>query len=316
MAIQSSQQSKRFWGWHYFDVHTADGYDIVFTLHNRPFMSLFDVAIFDFFVYYDNRRILHYYFTKPQSQEVLQEQPFVLRFDEHNYIKEVGGGMEISARDGGIDLHLRLESCLPPAEHIHLRLPVEQGDYFAWQLLTPQSKTSGTLSWDNQELSLQGRGYHDRNYGMVHLKKALSGWRWAKFFMPEEMLILGEIYFRNEEQRNVLVRCTERSCRWTQKVAVERSHERLQIHSSLGSFDLKSTSEQRIDRSDFLIPTWPPALRPMEKVRELLAFFTINYKVLRPLKGLFTNARYERYKSIYQTPDNGNVQAFQERIFF
>ncbi len=310
------QNPTNFWGWHYFDVHTADGYDIVFTLHNRPFMSLFNVAIFDFFIYHNHRRILHYFFTLPQTREFTQAEPFLLRFDDHNYIKELNGGMEISAHNERINLQLRLENCLPPAEYIHLRLPLGEKDYFAWQLLAPQSASSGRLSWDNHELSLLGQGYHDRNYGTVHLKSALSGWRWAKFFLPDEMLIVGEMYFRKAPERFVLVRCTKQSCRWTQQATVERNRERLRIHSDLGDFSLQQRSKQRIDHTDFMIPAWPALLQPAEKLRELLAFFTINYKLLQPFKGIFTNGCYERYKSVYFDNHKQEVQAFQERIFF
>lgn len=310
------KNSINFWGWYYFDVHTLDGYDVVFTLHNRPFMSLFDVAIFDFFIYYENRCILHHFFTLPQAQERLQKEPFLLRYDNRNYIKEKDDGMEVVAGDSRLTLQLHLTNCLPPAKKIHLRLPVNDDRYFAWQLSAPQSASAGRISWDKRKVSLQGRGYHDRNYGTIHLKKVLNGWRWAKFYLPQEMIILGEIDFRNGDKRSVLVRCAEQGCRWTQEVETKRVNEVLKISGSLGSIELRHQSGQRIDRTYFLIPTWPPAVRQIEKVRELLAFFTIHFKVLRPLKKLFTNGRYERYKNVYLTQDAREASAFQERIFF
>ena len=81
--------------WYYFDLHTHNGYDVVCTVHPKPFNSIFNISIFDVFVYKNNKVLFHHFFVKSADQKQNEEAPFVLKYDDNNYIKKTDDLIDI-----------------------------------------------------------------------------------------------------------------------------------------------------------------------------------------------------------------------------
>ena len=97
---------KNFFEWYYFDLHTEDGFDLIFTLHSRPFMSVFAVSIFDFFIYKDNELQEHRFFTLPSKNVQHSKDGSEIYYNENNYLSNDGLNIKVRAQSKDISLKL------------------------------------------------------------------------------------------------------------------------------------------------------------------------------------------------------------------
>lgn len=304
--------------WYYFDFHTDDGYDIVFTLHTRPFMSVFNVSIFDLFVYQGERRLLHHFFIRPQDQMSIGCNPFILRFDDHNYFIREQGCLELSVRDAQVALQVKIENLFPDRKPLEENLypDTAQGKTFKWILYLPLGHAAGSFKSSSLQIPIEGQAYHDYNAGDINLKKELSGWYWGKFYRQDSLLILGEIITANRQKKSIFVNATPDIFEVDKEPRVIISGSDISLQSSSGSFSFSCEQDFLIDDIYFLVDTWSSSLLPFVKLREIAAALTLEKQLLRPLNRILTNGCYQRFRKTGRDEQGISITSFQERIFF
>jgi hypothetical protein len=52
--------------------------------------------------------------------------------------------------------------------------------YFTWFIALPSGTAQGNLTYNDQTHEVQGRGYHDHQWGTVDLNKVLDRWYWTR----------------------------------------------------------------------------------------------------------------------------------------
>jgi hypothetical protein len=304
--------------WYYFDIHTDDGYDVIFTLHTKPFNSVFDISIFDVFIYKDNQPLIHHFFIRPQNELSISQNPFCLIVDGDNYIRKSNNLIEVAVKDEKINLSLKFNNLLPEQKPVEMELypDQEKGKYFKWIVYAPLCDAEGELTWDNNNIKIQGRGYHDYNAGNINLKKRLSGWHWSKFFYGENLLIFGEIVPRKNKTKRVLVHVTPEGCRKDDSPVKIEDGKNLQIKSPVVNFQFSNKEIFNIDAIRFYISQLPAILLPLTKLWEITAHISTKNKFLSILKNILTNVKYIRYRKTGIADQKDLINSFHEEIHF
>ncbi len=302
--------------WFYIDVHSENGYDLVFTMHTKPFSSVFDITIWDLFVYKDNRLYLHHFFTRPQNQLGRQDQPVMLHTDEHNFLQHNQSGAQLSLSDKEIELDLQLEYAPSPQNEYELLTDPGPERSFRWILYAPYCRARGLLRKANEEIDFTGTAYHDYNSGNIVLKKELKRWYWKKFYFNERLLIYGDIVDRQGKVRRILIEADEKRRKVMNTVEEEKTDRALILKTPEKNWCYQTDKVIQID--DIRFYTTPQQNRGniFSKMREIAAFVSISRHWLRPLQYIFTNARYKRYRTEGVMNDRYTCSTFHEEMYF
>ncbi len=301
--------------WYYFDVHTDHGHDVVFTLHVKPFMSRFEISIFDFFVYKNNKRLIHHFFSRPQRELQRGQDNRILNYDDRNFLKKTDDTFVLQFTDESITFRLKLESLLPTDTPLEVPLlPGGKGnDSFMWIVYAPVCKASGSLVFKNEEIRLDGRGYHDYNGGSVNLKKTLKDWYWGKFFEVERLTILGQIVDRRGKQKNIIVTADENEIHLEQDINIKRASG----VTTTGNFSFTETAHWMLDDIRFFVSgSGAGGKQIFSKMMELLLYLLSRIPGLSFLHRLLSNTRYRRFRVEGKRENGEPLVSFFEEIEF
>lgn len=299
--------------WYYFDIHTNSGFDVVFTLHVKPFMSRFEISVFDFFVYKDNKRLMHHFFSRPQNELLRAQGNDILKYNAQNYLRKTGDTFKLRFTDEKITFDLRLESLLPTDRPPEVNLLPQPGpeEYFKWVIFAPVCKASGSLVFKEEEIRLEGRGYHDYNGGNINLKKVLKGWYWGKFFEADKLTILGQITDRGGRQKNVLVSADENELILKQTIAVKR----VSGVTTAGTFRFREGNRRMLDDIRFFVSRSSVEKAGLSvKLLEVFLYFISRIPVLNRMQKVFGNTRYRRFRTEGRLLDGTPLISFSEEI--
>ncbi len=312
-----------YFEWFYIDVHQEDGYDVVITLHTHPFMSQFEIGIFDIFIYYQNQPLLHRFFVFPQ-EEMQRTGDSLIKVDNQiklNFKIEKSGAFLDFALD---PVHLQLELTQPEISGLPLTEELfeeNQAKSFQWQLLLPMARATGKINilpsgeQSLKQLPIEGIGYLDSNYGNINLKKEVSYWLWAKIKWQDGLLIAGKVKTKDGNIRDILVKYGQGEVAVDQQARIEFTGQQLNIDSALGQYQLALNNVKVIDDLRFLISTAPKIFSLPMKVIEVLAGIAVQKKSLKWLTPLLTNGRYFRKRWLATSKTGEKVEIFGEEMF-
>ena len=304
--------------WYYIDTHCHNGYDIVFTLHTIPFMSVFEIAIWDLFVYKDNRPYLHRFFTWPRNRMQRQNAPLLLQADKYNYLQHDRDSILLSFKEKDIELKLKLIQDRPvsySAEKNLLPDPAANA-YFEWVVFSPLCTVEGRFRKGNEVTPLHGLGYHDYNTGNVFLKSELKQWKWNKLYFEDRLLIVGNIEDRSGKSKIVSALAADGTLQWPTNTAIEKHQNTIRYFIDDNEFVYEETKIYKLDDIRFFTCPAERKHQWLPKLRELMAYFSITNPLLKPLKYVTTNVRYKRFRS--EGILNGQIkcQTFYEEMYF
>lgn len=304
--------------WYYFDIHTPDGYDIVFTLHTKPFSSVFDVTIWDIFVYKENRLNFHHFLVTPQSDLKFIEEPFLIRGAEHTFLRKAKDFIEISVRDDKINLSLQLKNKLPASESLEVELlpEADHNAYFKWVVFAPLCESRGKLIWNGAEINLEGTAYHDYNAGNINLRKRLKSWFWGKYYWERELIVFGEVLTRKGQKKNIMLHIAPNGM--TMDGAPQKIIQKDCIYLKGMQKDFRFTlqDQEKLDDIRFYISTYPKILSPLAKIRETLAFLSLQKPAFSIISKILTNVRYYRHRSTGLLNGHHKTHSFTEKMLF
>jgi len=304
--------------WYYFDLHSAQGYDLVFTLHSRPFMTLFNVAIFDIFLYKNNQLQQHIFFSRPLKALKQDKKPYEVYFDATNFILYKRDEIEVRASYGQTTLHLQFSGLLEPHKRLKQNLlPGNRtNEFFGWELRAPLCLGRANMRIATEQLRLTGQAYHDYNAGNISLKKKLLGWRWGKYYFEDALLIIGEIAARGGPVKKVSVLAQGKALKQSDEFELIRSADGITLNSDLKSFEISKTDQRQLDDIRFLSIEPPKILLFPAKIVELIFAFCLRFNRLTPFTKMLANVRYVRQRLLGQNKNEQHISIFQEEIFF
>ncbi len=303
--------------WYYFDLHSADGYDLICTIHPVPFNSVFDIAIIDIYLYRGSDVVVHHFFVKPQKDIRLREKPFTLEFDENNFIRKNGDRISVCVEDDK-KCRLTLDMTDPHPAEKPLKselLPSAAGKSFEWIVYTPYAAARAELEFDGKTYSLQGRGYHDYNGGSVNLRREVAYWFWGKYYTGDSLVVYGLIRDRRQGETRLLLRADADGVAMDPCANVKADKRELQYDGPLGQFSFTMNPAVMLDRVTFFMPAVNAPLFLL-KIIELLAHISGRTKILKPLHLMLTNSVYKRFRAEGVDAHHHPVSCFYEEMEF
>ncbi|MGD9489559.1 MAG: hypothetical protein AB7W47_16185 [Calditrichaceae bacterium] len=303
--------------WYYFDIHTQNGYDIIFTLHTKPFNTVFPVALFDLFIYKNNRPYLHKFFSKPIHLLRKNYDAFQVYYDQYNFIRNDGDRLIVSAQDENMVLKIELNdpSLNRRGKEIELMPDTEKNNHFKWILYSPLCRAKAEFCCDDQQHFFEGRGYHDYNAGNFRMNDMLKQWYWGKFYLGDSILIYGEIIGKSGEKRSICIHSDGREYHQDDHPEKKDNGRQIAIRGNQEEFLFTIDKSFLIENYPFYMFNLSPRFKWIGKTIEMILFFISNKMLLKKFVYLFANVRYNRYRK-YLKYDSAPVDLFFEEIKF
>ncbi len=302
--------------WYYFDLHSHNGYDVVFTIHTETFSSVFEVSIWDLFVYYRDQLIAHHFIPFPKKQLRIQPDPFTISADEQNYYRQLSSQYVVHFRKEKLELLLEFARPKPRQEGVEFNIYPGQDEIFTWKIFSPKTQATGFLTLKGQKIELAGTGYHDYNRGNFNLKDALSSWMWGKLYAGDQLFILGLIKDRKGHSKQLCFRtggANEAMIAAKGKWRLAEQKIILNLEDRKKTFLIETTTP--IDEIYFLTASEKASLW-WTKVRELATYVASLDRITFPLYKMLANARYARKKLRGRAQDGEPFTLFMEEMWF
>ena len=286
------------------------------TIHPKPFNSIFDISIFDVFLYKDNAPLLHHYFVKNRNQIQRNKGDFVFIYDQENYIKKTGDQIELAIKDDFIDVHLFLKDILGEKHPKVNELIDKRNDesQFNWIVFAPYCEGKASIVWKDYKYDLKGNGYHDYNSGAANLKQIICKWYWGKYYFNDELLIYGEILAKNGKTRRIALWVNREGYAIDDNPELMENNQEFKFKVATKEIIFKMQPKKTIDSVVFYMSRLS-GVTTFVKISEALYYFSSRYSLTLFTK-LLGNTRYIRSRTIGKTLDNKTVSCFYEEMFF
>ena len=128
-----------------------------------------------------------------------------------NYVRGEWPKFELHFEHDDAKLDLAFESLTqgvmepPDGCFIGRDLPPATGTYMGWVIAMPRARVTGTLTLAGKKIPLSGLGYHDHQWGSVHLVDGLfedghifDYWYWGRIHLPRHTLVYWDGQLRPE----------------------------------------------------------------------------------------------------------------------
>lgn len=110
-------------------------------------------------------------------------------------LKYDNGDYKLTFKEADVTYEVVMRSTLPMwrPDTGHWYFGDEQKNYFAWFVAQPSSVVHGSLKVGEETFELEGKGYHDHNWGNVGMHKVMNHWYWGRASLGEYTLIACDI---------------------------------------------------------------------------------------------------------------------------
>ena len=184
----------QFFEWWYFDIAFSDGSWLVAVLHSALYCMGDHRPAID----------LRYYPTKgppvavsrsfPRSEYEATIGSFKIRIDKTVAYSEKGI-FHLQVYQEPLEAELTFHPKLPGVKlrDGYLFCDSVNKKYFNWVVPVPRAFVEGTLRVHGENRSVEGRGYHDHNWGNIYLRNAFQGWLWGRVWGGIHTLVFGDM---------------------------------------------------------------------------------------------------------------------------
>ncbi|MEZ4599380.1 MAG: hypothetical protein R2940_06285 [Syntrophotaleaceae bacterium] len=288
---------RKYFKWWYFDIHCNSGLDIVLIFHVQPFFSNFDIGLVDIVVYKKNSKIIHRTIVSPIKKCTIVDRPLSLYIGTATMTTK-SDAIFCHVDDSNIKLHLEFKSEAVTRKTLMEPICVFDGmqTEFWWQVKYPRINAAGFLCCDGENITIEGIGYHDCNWGTVSLPRHLDYWNWGRYLLNDEVFIYATVRDRQK-------------CLWAFSMHVNGNGEQHMEHYRYNQLDdaqkfltetmkceIVHTSHHVIDEDMIFISPLSRKFRFINKIAEFMFFRLKESRIFKPMCVSLSNVNYKRIK--------------------
>ena len=170
--------------WWYFDAEYSDGTKIVVIFYTKNGFDVRGLAnpTASLEITYQNGKKILKHISEGKGQKIRASKEVCDVSIGQNSIKYSKGNYLIHFIDGDVEYNCTMKPKLPmwrPGTG-HWYYGEKQEYYFAWIVAQPSADISATLNVKGKIFELKGKGYHDHNWGNIHMRKLMNHWYWCR----------------------------------------------------------------------------------------------------------------------------------------
>lgn len=185
--------------WWYFDSKYADGSSLVVIFFSKPVTSL--KGKFEPYVSFDfvskNYKEIHTEFKC--NDYSMSKEKCDIRIGE-SYIKGDLNHYDICFKNDEVEAHITLDASVPSWRPYSGHLYFNEKEYFAWLPAVPEGKVKANIKIKNEEINLEGTGYHDHNWGNKLMIFLMNDWYWGRAKIGDYVVVSAYIYANKKDE--------------------------------------------------------------------------------------------------------------------
>lgn len=193
--------NEEYYEWWYFDARFDNGYSCVATLHWRNAFIKPHIPTVQVFVYApDGQKYIGMAaVNKEECRSSLDKCDVTLG---KNFARKTDNEYVISlhTRKIAVDLtyHRKIAGWKQGGTGY---LFDDNGKKQGWVIAAPRSDVEGVITIDDLKIPVEGRGYHDKNWGNSNIYDCFSGWYWGRLYDPQFTLIYYWLFPVDKDKR-------------------------------------------------------------------------------------------------------------------
>ena len=170
--------------WWYFDACYSDGIKVVVIFYTKNGFNVGGLSnpTASIEITYPNGKTISKYISEGRGQTIRASKESCDVKIGKSSIKYSKGNYLINFKVGEIEYTCTMKSKLPmwrPGTG-HWYYGEKQEYFFAWIVAQPSADIIATLKVHEEIFELDGNGYHDHNWGNIHMKKLMDNWYWCR----------------------------------------------------------------------------------------------------------------------------------------
>lgn len=170
--------------WWYFDAEYSDGTKVVVIFYTKDGFDVRGLGnpTASLEVTFPNGEKISKYISEGKGETIRASKDKCDVKIARSSIKYSKGNYLIHFIDGDIEYTCTMKSELPmwrPGTG-HWYYGENQEHYFAWLVPQPSAQINATLKAEGETFELKGSGYHDHNWGNIHISKLMNHWYWCR----------------------------------------------------------------------------------------------------------------------------------------
>ncbi|MBX4266621.1 hypothetical protein [Clostridium estertheticum] len=170
--------------WWYFDAEYLDGTKVVVIFYTKNGFDVRGLAnpTASLEITFPNGKKILKRISEGKGQKIRASREVCDLLICQSSIKYSKGNYLIHFIDGDVEYTCTMKPKLPmwrPGTG-HWYYGEKQEYYFAWIVAQPSADISATLKIKGEKFELNGYGYHDHNWGNIHMRKIMNHWYWCR----------------------------------------------------------------------------------------------------------------------------------------
>lgn len=184
--------------WWYFDASFTNGYHIVITFHYRnmflkPMIPTYQVMIYK----PDGSKLDAYDASDPKDSSAFPEYCDVKMKD--SWARDMGDRYEVHIKIKELGGRLTFRNTVPswkPGDG-YTYFDQEKNLVAGWVVPMPGADVEGEIYFEGQTLKVQGKGYHDHNWGNYRVHETFDKWFWGRISNDKYIFCYGWVLPRD-----------------------------------------------------------------------------------------------------------------------
>ena len=201
------QPDPKFFEWWYFDAALEDGHRLVIIFHTALFNITARPPVVDIRLTAPGQKAVVSVKAYPREQCRAAESHCDVRIGECRVSSGDGETYTLKIRQEAFRADLIFSRLVPGWKpgNGYLFADENSGRFFRWVVPLPVARVRGEIHTGGQTIAADGVGYHDHNWGNLHLSEAFDRWYWGRFISEDRRnaLIFGDVIGRGPRPAHV-----------------------------------------------------------------------------------------------------------------
>ena len=306
----------KFFEWWYFDAALDNGLRLVIIFHSAVFNLTSRPPAVDIRLTSPDREPLISFKVYKQEQCRAEMSRCEVQIGDCHVTAETSQKYLLQIQQENFSANLVYQSSLPgwkPGTG-HLFHDQTSGHFFKWVVPIPLGKVSGDLQVGQEKFKVKGVGYHDHNWGNIHLEEAFRHWHWGRFISADQQsaFVFGDVVSKADQAVRIkpVLLVSEGEIQpqpeimidylnpQTDKISGVNYAQQIRISNEGADhpFEFQLTSDKVLEALNFASPIFQ--IRPLRIATEILFYLTFTKPWIGRLSKKFLgSAGYLRFQA-------------------